>query len=289
MYYSNIIESNKNNTKKQWKTIKELVGDKVKETGVTLMKTHSDITTSCPKEVSNILNNYFCSIALDLRQTIAAENAGSNFNDNNDFHQNTFNTVAVKDSIFFYPTNKTEIRNVVSSLKNNKAPGFDNITPVIIKEVAESIIDVIVHLTNLSLSSGEFPTSLKHAVVTPLFKKNDRLSPGNYRPIALLPVFSKLVEKIVKVRLVNFLSKQNFFCKKQYGFQSKLNTSAALLDFMSQVYTGVNEGKVCAGLFVDVMKAFDTVDHRILLSRMHDAGIRGVALKWFCSYLSDRT
>jgi hypothetical protein len=150
-------------------------------------------------------------------------------------------------------------------------------------------VHLLVHIFNLSFLSGIFPSKLKKAVITPLFKKNDKMNPSNYRPIALLSIFSKLLEKLAKVRLVRFLNKHNFFSKSQYGFQSNLNTSTALIDFMSQVYTSINDGNITAGIFVDVMKAFDTVDHEILLYRMHQAGIRGVALKWFRSYLTGRT
>jgi hypothetical protein len=172
---------------------------------------------------------------------------------------------------------------------NNKAPGYDKITPVIIKKISQYIVDVLVYIFNLSLSTGDFPSELKSAVVTPLFKKKDESQPTNYRPISLLSIFSKLLEKIVKIRMSDFLEKYNFFSKKQYGFQSGLNTGLAVIDFMSQAYNGINEGKVCAGIFVDVIKAFDTVDHKVLLNRMESAGIRGVAQNWFKSYLTGRT
>jgi hypothetical protein len=148
---------------------------------------------------------------------------------------------------------------------------------------------VLVYLINFSMITGEFPKELKTAIVKPLFKRNDKLDPSNYRPISLLSIFSKILEKVIKVRLVSFLEKNIFFSKKQYGFRKKLNTNSALLHFMSEVYRGINEGKQCAGLFVDVMKAFDTVDHSILLDRLQEAGVRGIPLRWFSSYLSGRS
>ena len=160
---------------------------------------------------------------------------------------------------------------------------------MILKSIDVYIVDVLVYLINFSMSSGEFPLNLKTAIVKPLYKKNDKTIPGSYRPIALLSIFSKLLEKIVKVRLLNFLEKYNYFSNKQYGFRKKLSTSSALINFMSKVYTGLNNSKYCAGLFVDVMKAFDTVDHVTLLTRLEEAGVRGVPLQWFHSYLSGRT
>lgn len=102
-------------------------------------------------------------------------------------------------------------------------------------------------------------------------------------------VHSKILEKVVKVRVIEFFNKHNFFSKNQYRFQSGLNTGSAVIDFMSQAYIGIHESKVCAGTFVDVMKALDAVDHDILLHRMNVAGTRGVAQDWVCSYLTGRT
>jgi hypothetical protein len=104
-----------------------------------------------------------------------------------------------------------------------------------------------------------------------------------------LSIFSKILEKVIKIRLVGFLEKKNYFSKNQYGFRQKLSTNTALLNFMTEVYRGVNEDKQCAGIFVDIMKAFETVDHGILLGRLQEAGVRGVPLKWFASYFRVRT
>lgn len=286
-YYSDLFESNKNNSKTQWKLIKELTGEKLKNTSPIVLKSNDNRVISTPNEVANVLNDFFCTVADDLREGIILDS--SSIDKEFDAYKNIFTSNSVNESIFFYPTCKEEIMLIIKSLRNNKAPGYDNITPIIIKEIAESIVNVLVHIFNLSMSSGIFPEKLKKAVVIPLFKKNDKTNPSNYRPIALLSIFSKILEKIVKVRLVNFLNKHNFFSNNQYGFRSRLNTSSALIDFMSQVYTTINNGKISAGIFVDVMKAFDTVDHEILLTSMNQVGIRGIPLEWFRSYLSGRS
>lgn len=283
-YYSKIFEENKKNSKKQWLCIKELIGTKAKQSKIVLKDESGSLLTS-PKDVANKLNEHFCTIANKLRQAILQDNLNISY----DRYGESFRESSNGESIFFYPTSREEVLNLISNLKNNKAPGYDKITPLIVKSISGYIVDVLVYIFNLSLSSGTFPTELKKAVIIPLFKKNDKLEPTNYRPISLLPILSKLLEKIVKVRVIKFLNKHNYFSKNQYGFQSGLNTGDAVLDFMSKVYTGKNEGKICAGIFVDVMKAFDTVDHVILLNRMRLAGIRGIAYNWFHSYLTGRT
>lgn len=160
---------------------------------------------------------------------------------------------------------------------------------MLLKRIRIHILHVLTKLINLSLTKGNFPEVFKSAIVIPLYKKSDKFSPTNYRPIALLSIFSKILEKVVKGRLVKFLDKNEYFSPNQFGFRAGKNTSDALLCFMSQVYDSVNDGKCCARLFVDVMKAFDTVDHSILLQRLHDAGVRGITNKWFRSYLTDRS
>lgn len=286
-YYSELLENNMNNSRTQWKLIKELTGNKQKSTAPIVLKDERGQVKNNPSEVANTLNNFFCSVADDLRDKIMFDRA--NINHVFDSYKSNFTSTTNRESIFLYPTSEEEIFLIIKSLSNNKAPGYDNITPTVIKSISTSIVHVLVYIFNLSLSSGEFPEKLKKAIITPLFKKNDKYNPSNYRPIALLSIFSKILEKIVKVRLVNFLNKHNFFSKKQFGFQSKLNTSSALMDFVSQIYTNVNNGKICAGIFVDLMKAFDMVDHDILFNRMYNAGIRGVSLEWFRSYLSGRS
>lgn len=285
-YYSNILLKYKNNSKKQWATIKELTGEKAIQRKITL-KDSSGCLVSCPKSVANILNTFFCTVADDLRGKILEDNADINYSF--DIYKSRFRDSDLRDSMFLYPTTNKEVSRLIVELSNNKAPGYDKITPCIVKTISEYIVDVLVFIYNLSLSSGEFPSGMRKSVVTPLFKKNDKLQPTNYRPISLLSIFSKLLEKVVKTRVIEFLSKNNFFSKNQYGFQSGLNTGSAVIDFMSEVYIGINEGSVCAGIFVDVMKAFDTVDHDILLNKMMSAGIRGVANDWFRSYIRGRT
>lgn len=285
-YYSNILENNRNNPKKQWACIKDLIGVKTKQGKIHLRDNDSESIITCPSEVANILNDYFCSVANDLRKGILEDNNMIDMCFGQ--YRGSFQDIYIRESIFLYPTSRGEVLQLIAKLKNNKAPGYDNVTPVIVKSISEYIVDVLVYIYNLSLSTGEFPSELKKAVVIPLFKKNDKLQSTNYRPISLLSIFSKLLEKIVKVRVITFLNKHNFFSKNQFGFQSGLNTGSAVIEFMSQTYTGINEGQMCAGIFVDVMKAFDTVDHEILLNKLNLAGIRGVAQDWFRSYLTKR-
>ncbi len=128
---------------------------------------------------------------------------------------------------------------------------------------------------NLSFEKGEFPDYLKTAIVIPLHKSGPSTDCNNFRPISLLSTFSKIFEKLMKKKLLLFLEQTNFFSLKQFGFREGLSTENALKCFMEDVFTGLNNGKKVSGLFLDIKKAFDTVDHQILLNKLFDCGVRG--------------
>jgi hypothetical protein len=139
----------------------------------------------------------------------------------------------------------------------------------------------------LSLSTGQFPEQLKMAKVKPLYKKEPETEVGNYRPVSLLSGFSKIIEKLIKRRLLSFLNKYSIISTKQHGFWKGRSTNTAIADFIEKVYKSLDEREISIGIFLDLSKAFDLVDH-ILLRKMSRMGIRRVALKWFQSYLENR-
>ena len=152
-----------------------------------------------------------------------------------------------------------------------------------------NVSDVLAFLFNLSVHSGIFPDDLKTAVVVPIFKKGESTDKRNYRPISLLPVISKIFEKIIKKQMINFLASTNFLSPNQYGFRQGLSTEDALLKFYSCLMKNLDDKKLCACLFIDITKAFDMVDHRLLLKKLYSIGFRGHIYNWFASYLSGRS
>ena len=132
------------------------------------------------------------------------------------------------------------------------------------------------------------PEILKIAKVIPIHKGEKTNIPGNYRPISLLSIFEKLIEKIMCNRLKSFLNKNNILYKYQFGFRENHSTSHALIDLIEYINKCLDEGKYVFGIYIDLKKAFDTVKHDILLSKLQHYGIRGIALDWFKSYLTNR-
>ena len=143
-------------------------------------------------------------------------------------------------------------------------------------------------LINKCLETGFYPDFLKVARVTPVFKAGDPAQLGNCRPISVLPAISKIFERIIQGRLLRFLKKQNSLLTSQYGFRRGHSTYMAILDMVENIRQAWEEGKHCLGVFIDFKKAFDTVDHSILLAKMEHLGIRGLPLELIKSYLSDR-
>ena len=146
-------------------------------------------------------------------------------------------------------------------------------------------------IINKFMKSGIFPDCLKRAVVVPIYKKGESSNVCIYRPVSLLPVFSKIIEKCTVKRLVDYLNRFSILSVNQYGFRKGISTVDALLDYMSYIYLYecLEEGKHAISVSIDFSKAFDTVKHDILLSKLEICGVRGIAYEWFRSYLSGRT
>ena len=148
---------------------------------------------------------------------------------------------------------------------------------------------MFVHLINCSLSSGKCPDMSKIARVIPVYKnKGEKNLFTNYRPISLLPIFSKIIEKLVYNKIFHFLVRYGILFKSQYGFRKGHNTTHATLDFLKTIENAMKENELSIGVFCDLSKAFDTLDHEILLMKLDHYGIRGKWLSWIRSYLTNR-
>ena len=142
-------------------------------------------------------------------------------------------------------------------------------------------------LFDSSLSLGIFPDSMKIVKVTQVFKAGKKELVLNYRPISVLPCFSKILEKIMYNRVYRYLTENNLLFQ-QFGFREGHSTSHATVNLVNNIYNSFNENKFTLGVFIDLSKAFDTVNHNILLNKLSLYGIKNNSLKWFSSYLSDR-
>jgi hypothetical protein len=143
-------------------------------------------------------------------------------------------------------------------------------------------------LINESLKAGEFPDGGKLALVRPIFKKDNPHLPQCYRPISLLPSIAKVLEKVVCNRLLDFLEKNDLIFSKQFAFQRGKSTKLALIDFTNKCIDALERGETAIGCFLDLSKAFDCVNHVVLVEKLQRVGFQGTVLNWLISYISNR-
>ena len=191
-------------------------------------------------------------------------------------------------NIVLNPCTTEEIRNYISDMVSSKATGPNSIPTNLLKHFIDELTEPLVNIINKSLKEGTFPDILKLASVCPIYKKSDRTKCANYRPISLLSNLSKIFEKTMYNRIELFLSEFEIIYKLQFGFRKKYSTEHALLSIVEEIRKNLNNGEFSCGAFIDLEKAFDTVNHQILLSKLEHYGIRDTSLTWIASYLSNR-
>ena len=183
---------------------------------------------------------------------------------------------------------EASVSKVIDSLKPKTSAGPDNISNNLIKIIKQEIVPSLSIIINQSLETGIFPDSLKIAKVVPLFKKDDPTTVNNYRPISLLNSISKIFEKVIHQQLNSHLLKNYLLYGSQYGFRSNHSTELAILELVDRISGAMYSGQVPLAIFLDLSKAFDTLDHNSLLHKLSFLGIKDMYLNLLRNYLSDR-
>lgn len=185
-------------------------------------------------------------------------------------------------------TNESEVHSILNGLRDDCAVGWDKISSRILKHAKHILVKPITHICNLSFYNGIFPAYFKIAIIHPIHKAGDKTMPNNYRPISVLPILSKILERLLNNRLTKFLYKYDILSQNQYGFISGRSTEGAVLSLTEYLIGKLDNGYKCLGVFLDLSKAFDTVSIPTLINRLERIGIRGIALKLFSNYLTGR-
>ena len=173
-------------------------------------------------------------------------------------------------------------------MKRKKSTGIDDLPAGMIKDCSKVISQPLAYIINLSLSSGVFPSVWKKAKITPVHKKGDMSKPENFRPISILPIFSKILEKAAHSQLSQFLEENNLLTECQFGYRQNRSTKLASTLLFDNIRSLIDNGKLVGAIYIDLTKAFDTIGHGVLLSKLQEYGIKGTALEWITNYLFNR-
>ena len=275
-YYSNQLDLHRLDVGKRWKVLREILSMNNPSSKKKLIFDINNKTTTDPNVIANGFNNFFVTIGPQLAKNIKSDINPLSY------------VKSVNKSMVLTDVTSTEARNVIASLKNSSS-GNDEFPPFVGKSCVDPYIEPLTHPINLSLRSGVFPSELKLAKVVPIFKAGDTSAINNYRPISVLSFFSKVFKKIVYNHVLDFIDDNNVLYDYQYGFRHSHSTQQAIITLVDQITKSLDKGHIAITILLDLKKAFDTVDHRILLRKLYAYGIRGALLKWFESYLTGRT
>ena len=282
LYYCNELKKCKSDLRKTWDIIRDAIRKtKDKATCINELKFNDAIYLD-NAEISEKLNEHFTSVASKISSKINPSNIDPCSyipNCNSSFKMHTINPNIVVD--------------IVKKMGNKQSMDIFGLSNSFLKKIISVIALPLSHVINQTILTGKIPSELKIAKVIPIFKlkgnnSNEKADPSNYRPISLLAIFSKVLEKVIYQQLSCYLIRNNIIFEHQYGFQSKKSTIHPVIHLLNYIAEAKNDNKTVIGVFCDLAKCFDTIPHSILIKKLSKIGINGVELEWFKNYLSNR-
>ena len=275
-YYRNTFLNCNNDMKKTWRSINSFMkGRRNRESIVLSDDGGSDVTDR--KQISDMFCKFFSSIANEIDNDMPP--AVTNPLD----YLHEFNP----QSFFIFPSTPLEVNSIIMKFVN-KSCSVNNIPVFIYKFLSEELSIILSNFFNLSVSVGVFPQFLKLGRIIPIFKSKNHKVTNNYRPISLTHIISKIFEKLMCSRMQNFISRNNILSRNQFGFRQGLNTNDAILQLVDECILALDKRNYFITVLLDFKKAFDTVNHEILIKKLYRIGFRGTSLMWFRSFLTDR-
>ena len=278
-YFETKFKQHHGNGRRTWDTINEALKRNIAQHNVpNRLKAEDDSIITDTNAICNLFNQYFTTIGQKLSEEFddVPERITYDFRP-----QNTVES--------FFAITENQVKDCINALDTDKSPGLDNVHPKLLKAARDIVSKPLTHIFNLTISQGIIPQKLKDSRVLPIFKgSGSKDNPGNYRPISIISVCGKLLEKIIHNQIIQVIGDKCLY-KFQYGFQRGLGTSDAIRELVDDLLFNLHEGTTSVGIFIDLKKAFDTVDHDILLEKMYGYGFRGVANTWLRNYLKGRS
>ena len=278
-YYQSFFDQNKNDSKKTWRKLNEILG----KTGPNVSQTDSfridDTVLTNKSVISNEFNRFFASVS------------HTNNDETTNMQQNNFSnylTPNITSTFSFSMVKSDDIVDVCNELESKQSKGHDGLSPALLKKIVCVIKEPLTLIFNQSVKNGIFPCDLKLSKITPLFKKNNPEHFDNYRPIAILPAISKIFEKVMHKQIYQYFSSHNLLFHSQYGFRTNHSTELAALHLCSEMSKKLDNKETPFSVFLDLSKAFDLLDHHILLSKLNHYGFDEMSLALCKNYLTNR-
>ena len=274
-YYKNVFNENQSNPRKSWSTLKLLMGQAKSKNSIDYIVTdNSNISNKL--DIAKKFSEYFSSIASELDANLGFSSSCP------------VQHISRNDKTFFmFPVKDGECLKLIKKLKNTKS-SLNEMPVKIFKLVSTLIVKPLCKIINLSMQAGIFPSILKLARISPIFKKGPKSDVTNYRPISSLHFISKIFERSMTNRLVSFFNKFDLFSHSQFGFLKNKSTTDALVNLTEHIYESLNSKNHHISILIDLKKAFDTVNNSILSRKLELYGVRGLSQQWIRSFLKDR-
>ena len=276
----NQLDNLKNNPTDLWRNVKGWMG--WKNTGPPTQLFYKGQMVSSPQGLANSMNSFFIDKVQGLKSNLPPQK--------NDPLETLSRIMSSRTCTFHLQSvHPDEVLEIVKDLKNSKSTGLDDIDTGTLKLIIRDILPALTHVINLSLMNLEFPSIWKLAKVIPLLKKSDPLNPKNYRPVALLPIMSKILERVVFKQVVQYVEGNSLLHPSHHGSRSRHSTSTAIIEMYDTWIDSVERGEMAGVMMIDLSAAFDLVDHSILLKKLELLGFDQSAVTWFWSYLTTRS
>ena len=276
MYYHQKLAKYTNDINNTWKVIKEVTNKTTNKTQLPeLFKLDGKITAD-KIDTANQFNTFFTNIRPSLATKITTDGNKTfkSFLNEPSAHEFTFNKIT-----------EVDVLNIIDKLPSKASSGVDGISPILLKHIKNEICRPVTLILNQCLTNGIFPDKLKIAKVVPIHKTDDETMFNNYRPISILPTLSKVFEKVIFNQVNEHFHVNNLYFSSQYGFRKKHSTELAVLEVTYRITNQLDHSITPMNIYLDLSKAFDTLDHDILLNRLQYYGVNGSALALFRSYL----
>ena len=277
-YYRSQFAKNSGNPKRLWSDLLNAIQKRKVHVELPNSFETANTTVDNPEDVAHLFNEYYSQVAPTLDAALGPCTTDP---------LSYLNHVEVSEMLIFHPVNQECVYNIIAGF-NDVGAGLDGINTKLLKLLAPAILPHLTHLVNICLSKSMFPAMLKTALITPIYKSGSRSLFSNYRPISVLPIISKLLESVIYQQLLNFVTDNNIINEYQFGFRAKHSTFMPISLLHDHITANLVDGNTTAGIYLDLARAFDTVNIEILLKKLSKYGITGEALSLFSSYLYDR-